>query len=75
MPLSKEEIKSHLISSGVKNLNGYGYANASVTTITKDNVYSEFFSSMLVDNLGKASSYVDEAIKELIEEIKSNRGE
>lgn len=61
-------LKAELIKAGVKNLKTYGYPNVNDKNILKDNIYKEFFKSMLNDNKGNGAS-IDSAIKELLIEI------
>lgn len=66
---TKKDIKLILLSSGVKNLKEFGYSEVTIENILTDDVYSQFFSSMLNDNLGNGKQ-IDEAINELQTEIK-----
>lgn len=68
--MSNEEIKNHLLKAGVKNLKEYGYSEVTTDNILTDEIYSEFFKSMLEENLG-SSFQVDDVIKELISKIKT----
>lgn len=67
--MTKGEIKSKLILAGIKNLNEFGYEQVNAKNILTDDIYSQFFLSMLNDNLGNGKS-IDEAINELRSEIK-----
>ena len=60
-------IKDKLIDAGVKNLKEFGYPDANKSNICADEVYSQFFVSMLEDNKGN-SDKIDAAINELIAE-------
>ncbi len=66
------EIKQSLIKSGVKNLQEFGFPGASADNILTDAMYSEFFVSMLNDNLGHGTS-IDNAINDLLLEIAKNK--
>jgi len=68
--MTKDDIKYHLIKAGMKNLKEFGYPEVNSDNILTDEVYSEFFKSMLKDNLGLAGKSVDEVIYELLEIIK-----
>lgn len=59
-------IKDAIVRNGVKNLKEYGYPDVTVKNIMSDQIYSQFFKSMLNDNLGKGS---DEEINALLEEL------
>lgn len=72
--MSKEvlkQIEGNLISAGVKNLKEFGYPSVNNENIVTDTVYSEFFKSMLKDNLGKNKT-VDIAIYNVLEKINSS---
>lgn len=62
------EIKTKLITAGVKNLHEFGYPNCNEENILTDEVYSEFFKSMLVDNKGNGAA-IDKAINEIISQL------
>ena len=68
--MTKEEIKTKLIEAGIKNLYQFGYEQVNKENILTDDVYSQFFRSMLNDNLGKAGKVVDAVINELLETVK-----
>jgi len=60
-----EQIKEKLLSAGVKILKEFGYPKADTKNILTDEVYKEFFKSMLEDNKGNGSQ-IDSAIDELL---------
>lgn len=60
-------IREKLIDAGVKNLKEFGYEHVDKNNILVDIVYSQFFLSMLKDNLGYG---YDDEINTLISEIK-----
>ena len=62
-------IKQILIKAGVKNLREFGYEFCNADNIMTDEVYSQFFLSMLNDNRGLG---VDREIDELVQEIKQS---
>ncbi len=66
-----ENIRNHLLKSGVKNLIEFGYENANVDNIMTDEVYKVLFESMLEENLGLIES-VDNVIIDLLKEINNN---
>jgi hypothetical protein len=68
--MTNEQIRQHLLSAGVKNLKEFGYTEATTETILTDEVYREFFKSMLNDNLGLSTHQIDEVINNLLTEIK-----
>lgn len=68
--MTNEEIKDKLLVAGIKNLKDFGYSDVTKETILTDTVYSQFFLSMLNDNLYKSTKQIDEVINELIKEIK-----
>lgn len=68
--MTNEQIREHLLKAGVKNLKEFGYPLVTTETILTDEVYKEFFKSMLEDNLGN-SNQIDEVINNLISEIES----
>lgn len=63
-------MKKKLIDAGVKNLKEFGYPNCNRDNILTDDIYKQFFASMLKDNKGH-SSEVDKAIDELLAECQS----
>ena len=67
--MNTEQIRQHLISAGVKNLKEFGYINVTSENIITDEVYSQFFKSMLEENIGQ-NEKVDEVINQLLQEIK-----
>jgi len=66
--MTNEQIKEHLLKAGVKNLREFGYDNVTTKTILTDEVYKEFFKSMLEDNKGYEKQ-VDEVINKLLLEV------
>lgn len=66
--LGKDQIRTHLIQAGVKNLRAFGYPSCDEKNILTDRVYSAFFRSMLIDNRG-VSSTADPVINELLDEL------
>lgn len=67
--MKKEKIKEHLIKAGVKNLKEFGYLDVDTNNILTDEIYKEFFKSMLDDNLGHQKMF-DDVILELLESLK-----
>ena len=63
--MTSEQIKEHLLKAGVKNLKEFGYSAVTTETILTDEVYKEFFKSMLEENLGNGKQ-VDDVIDELL---------
>ena len=70
--MTTEEIKEKLIVAGIKNLKEFGYHDVNKESILTDQVYKEFFRSMLNDNLGNGSQ-IDKAIQELLITIKTDK--
>jgi len=66
--MTNTEIRVHLLKNGVKNLNEFGYPEVTTETILTDEVYKEFFKSMLSDNLGNGKQ-LDEVINQLLLDI------
>jgi len=66
--MTKEEVKDHILKAGVKNLKDFGYPEVTTETLLKDEVYKEFFKSMLKENIGR-SKKVDDVINDLLNEI------
>lgn len=66
-----EEIKNHLLNNGVKNLKEFGYPDVTTKNILTDEIYKEFFKSMLNKNLGFHDD-IDTLINELLLEIDKN---
>ena len=64
--MTNEQVKEHLLKAGVKNLKQFGYTKVTTETILTDEVYKEFFKSMLKDNLGNVKQ-IDEVINQLLE--------
>lgn len=58
-------MKDQLIAAGVKNLHEFGYPSCNKDNILTDQVFSDFFVSMLEQNKGNGKN-IDEAIDELI---------
>jgi hypothetical protein len=67
--MKTEAIKEHLIKAGVKNLEEFGYPDVNTENVLADEVYKEFFKSMLHDNLGHRKD-IDSVILELLESLK-----
>jgi hypothetical protein len=67
--MTKEKIKEHLIKAGVKNLKEFGYPDVDTKNILTDEVYKEFFKSMLHDNIEHQKMF-DDVIVELLESLK-----
>lgn len=61
-------LEDRLKANGVKNLKEFGYAHANMDNIMTDDVYKEFFKSMLNDNKGYDAN-IDKAIDKLITQI------
>lgn len=70
--MKHEDIKTKLLLAGVKNLKEFGYPEVNTSNIQTDEVYSEFFKSMLNDNKGYSLSF-DIAIDELLANIKNSK--
>jgi hypothetical protein len=66
--MTNEQIREHLLKAGVKNLKEFGYPEVTIETILTDEVYKEFFKSMLEDNKGNGKQ-VDEVIDQLLSEV------
>lgn len=66
--MTNEQIREHLLKAGVKNLKEFGYPKVTTETILTDEVYKEFFKSMLEENLGNGKQ-IDEVINHLLLEV------
>ncbi len=66
--MTNEQIREHLLKAGVKNLKEFGYLEVTTETILTDEVYKEFFKSMLEENKGNGKQ-VDEVINQLLSEV------
>ena len=66
--MTNEQIREHLLKAGVKNLKEFGYPEVTTETILTDEVYKEFFKSMLKENKGNGKQ-VDEVIEQLLSEV------
>ncbi len=66
--MTNEQIREHLLKAGVKNLKEFGYPEVTTETILTDEVYKEFFKSMLEENKGNGKQ-VDEVIEQLLSEV------
>jgi hypothetical protein len=66
--MTNEQIREHLLKAGVKNLKEFGYSEVTTETILTDEVYKEFFKSMLEENLGNGKQ-VDEVINQLLSDV------
>lgn len=66
--MTNQQLREHLINSGVRNLKEFGYPNVTIEIILTDEVFKLFFKSMLKDNLG-ISDQADEVINQLLTEI------
>jgi hypothetical protein len=66
--MDKEPIREHLLKAGVRNLKEFGYPEVNTQTIMTDEVYKEFFKSMLESNLGIKEQF-DEVIKQILSEF------
>lgn len=65
-------IEKKLIAAGVRNLKEFGYPNCNEDNIITDDIYKQFFLSMLQDNKGQAGHDVDMIIDSLIHRITNN---
>ena len=63
-------MKKKLIEAGVRSLKEFGYPECNADNILTDDVYKQFFASMLKDNKGH-SGEIDRAIDELLIECQS----
>ena len=66
--MTNEQIREHLLKAGVKNLKEFGYPEVTTEKILTDEVYKEFFKSMLEENKGNGKQ-VDEVINQLLSEV------
>lgn len=66
--MTNEQIREHLLKAGVNNLKEFGYPEVTAETILTDEVYKEFFKSMLEEILGNGKQ-VDEVINQLLLEV------
>ena len=66
--MTNEQIREHLLKAGVKNLKEFGYPEVTTETILTDEVYKEFFKSMLGDNKGNGKQ-LDEVINQLLSQV------
>lgn len=66
------QVQQQLIKAGVRNLKEFGYEHVDVENIMTDEVYSEFFLSMLKDNIGLGFDY---EINGLIKSIEGNKND
>lgn len=64
-----EEIEAALIAAGVRNLKEFGYPNCNKDNILTDEIYRQFFLSMLEENKGGLGPSADKVIDSLIERI------
>ena len=70
--ITEQQIRQHLINSGVKNLKQFGYPYVTESNILTDEVYKEFFKSMLNDNLG-VKPEADKVIQALLAELEAEQ--
>lgn len=63
------QIRDAILFAGVKNLKEFGYPEVNKENILTDIVYSQFFKSMLNDNLGH-DERTDAIINNLLAQIK-----
>lgn len=66
--MTNKQIREHLLKAGVKNLKDFGYSEVTTETILTDEVYKEFFKSMLEENLGNGKQ-IDEVINQFLLEV------
>lgn len=59
-------MRDKLIAAGVRNLKEFGYPSVDSKNILTDDLFKEFFRSMLKDNLGKGA---DKDINALLAEL------
>jgi hypothetical protein len=64
-----KDLRTKIIENGIKNLNEFGYPEVNKEDILTDIVYSQFFKSMLEENLGY-SNQMDLVLSNLIGDIK-----
>ena len=67
--METNEIEEKLIVAGIKNLKEFGYPSVTKDNILTDEVYKEFFKSMLNENKGYGSN-IDTAIESLLNKVK-----
>lgn len=63
-------MRKKIIANGVKNLKEYGYPDCNEENILTDDIYKDFFISMLKDNLG-VHSEIDKVINGLLKECET----
>lgn len=71
--MNKTTIRQKLLEAGVHNLQEFGYPYVTVDNILTDVVYSEYFASMLENNIGLACNQTDEVINELLSQINNSQ--
>jgi hypothetical protein len=73
--MTNEEIKNHLIQAGIKNLKEFGYPDVNEKNILTDEIYSNFFASMLIENkdVKIITNQIISVIDELLNEIKTKK--
>lgn len=64
--MTDEQITNALIKAGVRTLQEFGYEHCTAENIMTDEVYRQFFRSMLKDNLGQG---YDAQINTLLERL------
>lgn len=64
-----EEIRSALLSAGVRSLREFGYPGVTEQNILTDRIYSQFFLRLLRDSSSPHGSEVHAVIEKLIQEI------
>jgi hypothetical protein len=66
--MTNEQLREELLKSGVRNIKDFGYNTVTIDTILTDEIYKEFFKSMLNGSLGNGKQ-LDEVINQLLSEI------
>lgn len=66
--MNRQQFRDHLIATGVKGLQDFGYPNCATDNILTDRIYKAFFGRMLKDAAEAASGERLSVINELIAE-------
>lgn len=71
--IDTKDTESKLITAGVRNLREWGYPKCDTNNIMTDPIYSQFFASMLEDNLGRSNKEIDVVIRSLLQKCNGQK--
>lgn len=67
--MTNKEIRLHILELGVSYVKDFGHANVNTENIITDPKYKKIFTELIEAEMG-SGKHIDDAIEELLEEIK-----